>query len=134
MDSEAMVVDIGAAGVIAAFPEIRKWAVGSHSLGGAMAARSELQNPDVVQGLVKWAAYPAATDDLSAYSIIAASIYGTRDGLAAGDEIDASRPPVSPLAASIVSARYIDLQYRRRSAIIDARAPSAGRKEVLLWI
>jgi pimeloyl-ACP methyl ester carboxylesterase len=81
-----------AADVMAAFPEIRSWAVGGHSLGGAMAARFAFQNPDVVQGLVLWAAYPAATDDLSAYSIVATSIYGTRDGLATGDKIDASRP------------------------------------------
>jgi pimeloyl-ACP methyl ester carboxylesterase len=81
-----------AADVIAAFPEIRDWAVGGHSLGGAMAARFALQNPDLVQGLVLWAAYPAATDDLSANSIVATSIYATLDGLATGDKIDASRP------------------------------------------
>ena len=80
-----------AADVIAAFPEIRNWAVGGHSLGGAMAARFASQKPDAVQGLVLWAAYPASTGDLSAYSIVATYIYGTRDGLAAGDRINTSR-------------------------------------------
>ena len=77
--------------MIAAFPEIRKWAVGGHSLGGAMAARFVSQKPDAVQGLVLWAAYSASTGDLSAHSIVATSIYGTRDGLATDDKINASR-------------------------------------------
>ena len=77
--------------VMVAFPEIDRWAVGGHSLGGAMAARFAYQNPQMVQGLVLWAAYPASGDDLSSYSIAVASIYGTQDGLATEDEIAASR-------------------------------------------
>ena len=80
-----------AAEVMAAFPEIDRWAVGGHSLGGAMAARFAYQNPEMVQGLVLWAAYPASGDDLSSYSMAAASIYGTRDGLATEEELAASR-------------------------------------------
>lgn len=80
-----------AAAVIAAFPKVSRWAVGGHSLGGAMAARFAHQNPDDVQGLVLWAAYPAATDDLSARALLVTSVYGTRDGLATGDKITASR-------------------------------------------
>jgi len=81
-----------AAEVMAAFPEIDRWTVGGHSLGGAMSARFAYQNPEMVQGLVLWAAYPASTDDLSGYSLAVASIYGTLDGLATEDKIDASRP------------------------------------------
>jgi dienelactone hydrolase len=81
-----------AAEVMAAFPQIGRWAVGGHSLGGAMAARFALQNPDAVQGLVLWAAYPASTDDLSGHPLAVASIYGTLDGLATEDKIAASRP------------------------------------------
>jgi len=80
-----------AADVIAAFPEIPRWAVGGHSLGGAMAARFAYQRLQAVQGLVLWAAYPASTDDLSARILAVTSIYGTRDGLATGDKIAASR-------------------------------------------
>ena len=39
-----------------------------------------------------WAAYPASTDDLSGYDLVVTSIYGTLDGLATGNKIDASRP------------------------------------------
>ena len=81
-----------AAEVMAAFPDVDHWAVGGHSLGGAMSARFAYQNPGLVQGLVLWAAYPASTDDLSNYSLAVASIYGTLDGLATEDKIEASRP------------------------------------------
>lgn len=64
------------------FPEIKAWAIGGHSLGGAMAARYAYQNPASVQGLALWAAYPASTDDLSGNDLQVVSIYGTLDGLA----------------------------------------------------
>jgi len=85
-----------AAEVMAAFPEIGRWAVGGHSLGGAMAARFAYQNPDAVQGLVLWAAYPASTDDLSGHSTAVTSIYATEDGLTTEDKIAASRPLLPP--------------------------------------
>ncbi len=78
--------------VMAAFPEIGRWAVGGHSLGGAMAARFAYQNPEAVQGLVLWAAYPASTDNLSGHPLAVTSMYGTNDGLATEDKIAASRP------------------------------------------
>jgi pimeloyl-ACP methyl ester carboxylesterase len=81
-----------AAKVIDAIPEIERWAVGGHSLGGAMAARYVHRSPEAAQGLALWAAYPAEGDDLSARDLAVASIYGTRDGLAAQPKIDASRP------------------------------------------
>jgi pimeloyl-ACP methyl ester carboxylesterase len=80
-----------AAGVIEAHPEIERWAVGGHSLGGAMAARFARDNDDLVDGLALWAAYPAQGDDLSARELAVLSVYGTRDGVASPAEIDASR-------------------------------------------
>jgi hypothetical protein len=81
-----------AAEVMAAFPEIDRWAVGGHSLGGAMAARFAYQSPNTIDGLVLWAAYPASTDDLSSFPLVVTSISATRDGLATPDKIAASRP------------------------------------------
>ena len=75
-----------------AYPEVDKWAIGGHSLGGAMAARFAYQHPELVEGLVLWASYPAANDDLSSRDIEVTSIYGTRDGLATFEDIDDSRP------------------------------------------
>jgi len=80
-----------AADVLAAFPQIDRWAVGGHSLGGAMAARFAYQHPKASQGLLLWAAYPASTDDLSGRTLAVTSIYGTRDGMALGDKTAAAR-------------------------------------------
>lgn len=85
-----------AAEVMDAFPEIDRWAVGGHSLGGAMTARFAYQNPDAVAGLVLWASYPAAGDDLSQRDLAVASIYGTVDGVASEAEIAASRALLPP--------------------------------------
>lgn len=79
-----------AAEVITTFPEIESWAVGGHSLGGAMAARFAYQNPDMVQGLVLLAAYPANSDNLSGSGLDVVSIYGNLDGLATPEKIQAS--------------------------------------------
>ena len=51
--------------VIAAFPEIKTWIIGGHSLGGSMAAQYVKDNPTKVQGVVFMAAYPADNVDLS---------------------------------------------------------------------
>ena len=78
--------------VMQAFPSITHWAIGGHSLGGAMAAQYAYQHPDQVAGLALWAAYPAANNSLADRALPGVSIYGTRDGLATGGQIDASRP------------------------------------------
>jgi hypothetical protein len=73
--------------VMEAYPEIEAWAVGGHSLGGAMAANFADSHPEAVEGLALWAAYPAGSDDLSDQELIVTSIYGTNDGLVTLDEI-----------------------------------------------
>ncbi len=67
---------------ITAHPAITIWAVGGHSLGGAMAARYAYLDIGTIDGLVLWAAYPASTDDLSNRQHLAAlSVHATLDGL-----------------------------------------------------
>ncbi len=80
-----------AASVIEALPRITTWVVGGHSLGGAMAAHFTNENPGLVRGLALWAAYPAESNNLSRADLQVVSIFGTRDGLATRDKIDASR-------------------------------------------
>ena len=77
--------------VIAAFPEIADWAIGGHSLGGAMAARYAYAHPAEVRGLVLWAAYPDARNDLSDSDLAVISVYATLDGLATPEKVEASR-------------------------------------------
>jgi pimeloyl-ACP methyl ester carboxylesterase len=82
--------------VMEAHSAVEQWAVGGHSLGGAMAARFAYRNPSLLQGLALWAAYPAESDDLSERDLPVVSIYGTRDGLATLSKIEASRPLLPP--------------------------------------
>lgn len=82
--------------VMEAYPDIRTWAVGGHSLGGAMAARFVHEHPGTVAGLVLWAAYPGASDDLSQSPVKVLSISAARDGLATPETIAATRPLLPP--------------------------------------
>ena len=76
--------------VIAAFPGVTTWAIGGHSLGGAMAAQYAGMHTEYVEGLVLWASYPAGSNDLSGSGLQVISIYATNDGLATIQDIDAS--------------------------------------------
>lgn len=83
--------------VIDAHPEIDTWAIGGHSLGGAMAARFADEHPERIEGLVLWASYPAESNRLADQgSLAVVSIYATADGLATPAKIKASRPLLPP--------------------------------------
>ncbi len=69
-----------AADVMAAHPGVTRWAVGGHSLGGAMAAQFAADHPGDVAGLALCGAYSAA--DLSASGIAVSSVYGSLDAAA----------------------------------------------------
>ncbi len=79
-----------ASNVVKAYPEIRHWALGGHSLGGAMAASYIRRHPDEMAGLVLLASYPADNDSLAGRDLEVVSIYGTEDGLATAAEVQAS--------------------------------------------
>ena len=84
----------GANGVLAAHPEIAHWAIAGHSLGGAMATSYIASHPAAMRGLALWASYPNA--DLSAFPIVATSIWGSLDAGAAkmgGPQARADLPP-----------------------------------------
>jgi Alpha/beta hydrolase family len=89
--------------VMAAYPAIQRWAIGGHSLGGAMAASFVADHPETVEALIFWAAYPGNNDSLAEQANLAVtSIYGTQDGLATVAKIEASRallPPQSTFVA-----------------------------------
>lgn len=88
----AVLAPDAAADVLTTYPEVRRWAVGGHSLGGAMAARFCYTHPGAVKGLALWAAYPASDNNLAASGLAVVSISGSRDALATPAKIDASRP------------------------------------------
>ena len=76
------VINPGAAtDVITAHPEIKRWVIGGHSLGGVMAANYAYSHPGDVSGLVLWAAYPAQNNSLNNSTLPVISIYGSQDGM-----------------------------------------------------
>ncbi|MFN2304126.1 MAG: alpha/beta hydrolase, partial [Anaerolineales bacterium] len=77
--------------VIQAFPDISDWAIGGHSLGGAMAVEYAKSNLDHIDGLVLWASYPAENTDLSETDLVVTSIYASNDGLATLQDIQNSK-------------------------------------------
>ena len=70
-----------ARGVLEAHPEIEHWAIGGHSLGGAMAAQYAAGD-ERIEGLALWAAYSAT--NLSARDLRVLVAYGSLDAGAAG--------------------------------------------------
>ena len=82
--------------VQAAYPQIRHWAIGGHSLGGAMAATYAKSHPESIEGLVLWAAYPSANDSLADSEIRVVSVFGSEDGLATDKKIEASKQLLPP--------------------------------------
>ena len=83
--------DVNAADkVIAAFPEIERWGIGGHSLGGVAAALYTKDHLDTIRAIAFWASYPA-DDSLKNASLLVTSIYGTKDGLSTGGKIEESK-------------------------------------------
>ena len=72
--------------VIAAHPNIKKWAVGGHSLGGAFAG-SFIEGRNDIKGLILYGSYPAG-NLAHRTDLIAVSIYGTNDGLATVEKVN----------------------------------------------
>ena len=86
-----------AAAVIEAHPEIARWAIGGHSLGGAMAAQYAA-NDERIDALALWAAFSAT--DLSDRDLHVLVAYGSLDTGAAGfvsDERLANLPPTGTI-------------------------------------
>ena len=74
------VLDVNAAdGVAADYPEITRWYVGGHSLGGTIAAQYAADHADALAGVILLGAY--ATSDLSGTQLQVLSVYGSEDGV-----------------------------------------------------
>lgn len=77
--------------IMRTYTDVKTWAIGGHSLGGAMACRYVRQNSDKVKGVVLWASYPSNTFSLADIQIKVISIYGSNDGLATPAKIENSK-------------------------------------------
>ena len=65
--------------IIADYPEIDRWVIGGHSVGGVAAAQYTDKHPEMIDGLAIWASYPADSTDISDLDIPVLSIYGSRE-------------------------------------------------------
>jgi pimeloyl-ACP methyl ester carboxylesterase len=82
--------------VITAYPDIRYWVIGGHSLGGSMAASYAGKHTGRVQGLALWASYPPTGDDLSSTGLKGLSTYGSEDLILDRENYRATLPLLPP--------------------------------------
>jgi pimeloyl-ACP methyl ester carboxylesterase len=72
-------------------PEVDRWAIGGHSLGGVAACAYAKENTSSLDGVVLWASYPSAMYRLDGTNLQVSSIYGALDGLTTLSDIEQSR-------------------------------------------
>ena len=90
--------------IIADYPEIDRWVIGGHSVGGVAAAQYTDNHPEMIGGLAIWASYPADSTDISDLEIPAISIYGSRE-VRVNDESVEARQHLLP-----ADTRYIVIE------------------------
>jgi predicted esterase len=73
--------------IMANYPDISRWVISGHSVGGTMAAQYTSNNREVIDGLAIWASYPAASADLSDIEIPVVVVYGSDDPGVNGSEV-----------------------------------------------
>lgn len=81
--------------IMAAHSSIRRWIIGGHSMGGAMAAAYVFKHPELtgdrVKGLFFLASYPSGMHAMPDSVLPMTLIYGTHDMVTRKSEFDASR-------------------------------------------
>jgi dienelactone hydrolase len=87
--------------IISAHPDISRWVIGGHSVGGTMAAQYTSTHRDAIAGLAIWASYPADSADLADADLPVTVIYGSRDPRVNDDSV-ARRQHVLPANAHYV--------------------------------
>lgn len=81
--------------IIAAYPEIERWVIGGHSVGGTSAALYVAAHPDQMAGLAIWSSYPADNGDISGLEIPVILLYGGNE-IRVTDESVAARKHLLP--------------------------------------
>ncbi len=66
--------------VIDNYPEIEKWIIGGHSIGGSFACAYAKDFIEKIDGVVLWASWPSVNFRLDDTDLKAISIYGSNDG------------------------------------------------------
>jgi len=80
--------------ILGQYRDIKKWAVGGHSMGGSFACKYAKQFTWRIDGVILWASWPSFLFNLRYKPIQAISIYGSEDGYP--DEIEAGARQLPP--------------------------------------
>ena len=84
------ILNIGAAnGLQALYPNVRRWYIAGHSLGGAMAAVYAADHAKDLEGLILLAAY--STVDLKAKNLRVLTVYGSQDTVLGAGRVEQYR-------------------------------------------
>ena len=86
-----------ARGAMSSLPGVGRWVVGSHSKGGAVAARFMRADTGGIAGLVLIGTSHPRDFSLAHVAMPVVQIYGTRDTVADQDKVEAGRPNLPPL-------------------------------------
>ncbi len=97
--------------VIAAYPEIKRWVIAGHSLGGAMAANLVYKQPRRFAGLILYASWPADSNSLAGANVPVLSVYGSRDGEAEKLALSAALLPPSATVMRIEGGNHAQFGY-----------------------
>jgi len=94
------------------FSAVENWVVGGHSLGGSAASIFAQNNTDSVNGVAFLASYPVGNGLLDS-NLAISSIYGTNDGLATVEDIEASREnlPANTIYVEITGGNHAQFGY-----------------------
>ena len=101
MPGNLAVLDQNAAdGIPEIFPEVTKWYLAGHSLGGTIAGIYLADHPNEYDGLILLASY--STADLSGADLKVLSVYGSEDGVMNRDAYEKNRCMLPPGAEEVV--------------------------------
>ena len=94
-------------------PDIHRWLIGGHSLGGIIASSIAAANPENWDGLILFASYTTGRSDLSGTDLPVLSIYGSDDYLVppAATHANARYLPVDSMYVNIPGANHAGFGY-----------------------
>ena len=90
--------------IIAAHPQVERWAIGGHSVGGTAAALYVSAHPDAIAGLAIWSSYPASNSSISDLDLPVILLYGGNEVGVTDESVGARKHLLPP------DTRYIRIE------------------------
>lgn len=132
MPFDLAVLDMDAArDARARLPEIKRWYLGGHSLGGAMAAAHAAECAGEYEGLILLAAY--STEDLNKSGMKVISLYGSEDKILNMDQYQACRSKLPEDALELVLEGGNHAQFGSYGPQEGDGTPGVTPEEQIVW-